>query len=49
MAAQGKLEKEGRWEVMVMQALHRIIEARGGSSNIKEVDVKRRRAWKGQD
>ncbi|MCL1922248.1 MAG: hypothetical protein FWG50_14455 [Kiritimatiellaeota bacterium] len=36
---------QGRFRVMIMQAMHRVIEGRGGTSTIYDIDVKKRRAW----
>ncbi len=33
----------GRFRVMVLQAAHRILENRGALTNIRKVDIKRRR------
>lgn len=33
----------GRFRVMVLQAAHRILEKRGALTNIRKVDIKRRR------
>lgn len=33
----------GRFRVMIMQAVHRLLENRGARSNIAKIDVKRRR------
>jgi hypothetical protein len=34
----------GRFRVMIMQAVHRLLESRGARSNIAKMEVKRRRA-----